>query len=59
MDRWKEANLKKNRYKEAKKSVMVKNNLLIKQEEQQKIEILKLKARLFEARRAIKVQIHN
>ena len=59
MDRWQEANLEKNIYKEAKKSIMVNNNLLIEQEEQQKIEILKLKARLSEARREIKLQIHN
>ena len=54
--RWRIMSLKKNRYKEERRSVMITNEHLLEQIERQNIMILKLKARLFEARRTIYLQ---
>ena len=56
VNRWRQMSLKKNRYKEAKKYVMIINVQLLKQVEGQKLMILKLKARLSEARREVNLQ---
>ena len=56
VNRWKDMNLKKNRYKEAKKSMINTNQHLLKQINQQEMAIIKLKAKLFEVRRVINLQ---
>ena len=56
VNRWKDMNLKKNRYKEAKKSTINTNQHLLEQINQQKLMIIKLKAKLSEARRVINLQ---
>ena len=53
---WKDMNLKKNRYKEAKKSMINTNQHLLEQVNRQKLTIIKLKAKLSEARRVISLQ---
>ena len=54
--RWRIMSLKKNRYKEARKSVMITNEHLLEQTERQNLMILKLKSRFFEARRVVNLQ---
>ena len=56
VNRWKNMNLKKNRYKESKNSTINTNQHLIEQVNQQKLMIIKLKAKLSEARRVISLQ---
>ena len=56
VNRWKDMNLKKNRYKEAKKSTINTNQHLLKQINQQELTIIELKAKLSEARRVINLQ---
>ena len=56
VNRWKDMNLKKNRYKEAKKSMINTNQHLLEQVDQQKLIIIRLKAKLSEARRVINLQ---
>ena len=54
--RWRIMSLKKNRYKEARRSVMITNEHLIEQIERKKLMILKLKARLSEETRIVNFQ---
>ena len=56
VNRWKDMNLKKNLYKEAKKSMINTNRHLLEQVNRQKLMIIKLKAKLSEARRVINLQ---
>ena len=56
VNRWKDMNLKKNRYKEAKKSMINTNQHLPEQVDRQKLIIIRLKAKLSEARRVINLQ---
>ena len=57
VNRWRELKLRKDKYKADMKFVIVTNEQLLKQVERQKLNILELKAKLYEARRAIKLQI--
>ena len=57
IDRWKKANMKKNQYKKSKKSILNTNQLLLERIEKQNVKIIKLKAKLAEARRV--VSLHN
>ena len=56
INRWKEVNIKKNQYKKAKKSMIGTNQHLLEQVEKQKIMIIRLKAKLAEARRVVDLQ---
>ena len=56
INRWKEMNIKKNQYKKEKKSMIDTNQHLLEKGEQQKLVIIRLKARLSEARRMINLQ---
>ena len=56
INRWKDMNIKKNQYKKAKKSMIDTNQHLLEQVEQQKLVIIRLKAKLSEARRVINLQ---
>ena len=56
ISRWKEMNNKKNQYKKAKKSIIGTNQLLLEQIEKQKLKIIRLKAKLAEARRVVDLQ---
>ena len=56
INRWKEMNIKKNQYKKAKKSIIGTNQHLLEQVEKQKLVIIKLKAKLAEARRVVDFQ---
>ena len=56
VNRWKEMNSKKNRYKKAKKSMIDTNQHLLEQVDRQKLVIIRLKAKLSEARRVINLQ---
>ena len=56
ISRWKEMNIKKNQYKTAKKSIIGTNQHLLEQIEKQKLVIIKLKAKLAEARRVVDLQ---
>ena len=57
IDRWKKVNAKKNQYKKSKKSILSTNQLLLDQIEKQNTKIVRLKAKLAEARRV--VSLHN
>ena len=57
VNRWRELKLRKEKYIAARKSVIITNAQLLKQAERQRLKILELKAKLSEARRAIKLQI--
>ena len=57
IDRWKKANIKKNQYKKSKKSILSTNQLLLERIEKQNVKIIRLKAKLAEARRV--VALHN
>ena len=46
-------NIKKNQYKKSKKSVISTNQLLLERIEKQNIKIIRLKAKLAEARRVV------
>ena len=54
--RWKEMSAKKNQYKKSKKSIIGTNQLLLKRIEKQNIKIIRLKAKLAEARRVVALQ---
>ena len=56
ISRWKEMNIKKNQYKKAKRSMIGTNQHLLEQVEKQKLVIVKLKAKLAEARRVVDLQ---
>ena len=56
INRWKDMNIKKNQYKKARKSMIDTNQHLLEQVEQQKLVIIRLKARLSEARIMINLQ---
>ena len=56
ISRWKEMNVKKNQYKRANKSIIGTNQHLLEQIEKQKLEIIKLRAKLAEARRVVDLQ---
>ena len=56
INRWKEVNIKKNQYKKAKKSMIGTNQHLLEQVEKQKLVIIRLKAKLAEARRVVDLQ---
>ena len=56
VNRWKDMNMKKNRYKEAKKSMINTNQHLLEQVDRQKLIIIRLKAKLSKARRVINLQ---
>ena len=56
ISRWKEMNTKKNQYKKAKRSVIGMNQHLLEQIETQKLKIIRLKAKLAEARRVVDIQ---
>ena len=56
IDRWKEMSAKKNQYKKSKKSILGTNQLLLKRIEKQNIKIIRLKAKLAEARRVVALQ---
>jgi len=56
INRWKEVNVKKNQYKREKKSMIGTNQHLLEQVEKQKLVIVKLKAKLAEARRVVNLQ---
>ena len=56
VNRWKDMNLKKNRYKKAKKSMIDTNQHLLEQVDRHKLIIIRLKAKLSEARRVINLQ---
>ena len=56
ISRWKEMNIKKNQYKRAKKSIIGTNQHLLELIEKQKLEIIKLRAKLAEARRVVDLQ---
>ena len=56
INRWKEMNIKKNQYKKAKKSMIGTNQHLLEQVEKQKLVIIRLKAKLAEARRVVDLQ---
>ena len=56
INRWKEVNIKKNQYKKANKSMIGTNQHLLEQVEKQKLVIIRLKARLAEARRVVDLQ---
>ena len=49
-------NIKKNQYKKAKESMIGTNQHLLEQVEKQKLVIIKLKAKLAEARRVVDLQ---
>ena len=49
-------NVKKNQYKREKKSIIGTNHHLLEQIEKQKLEIIKLRAKLAEARRVVDLQ---
>ena len=53
--RWKDLKEKKDRLKTLKKSWVIANRKILKQEEQHKMESIKLRAKLSEARRVIKL----
>ena len=57
IDRWKKVNIKKNQYKKSKKSILSTNQLLLERIEKQNVKIIRLKAKLAEARRV--VALHN
>ena len=57
VNRWQELKLKKCKYKVFKRSVVVSNELLIKQGEKQNVKIIKIQAKLFEARPTAKLKI--
>ena len=57
IDRWKKANMKKNQHKKSKKSILNTNQLLLERIEKQNVKIIRLKAKLAEARRV--VTLHN
>ena len=57
VNRWKELNLKNDKYKVVKGSLVVANDQLLKQGEQKKFKIIKLWAKLSEARRVSKLHI--
>ena len=54
--KWKELNVKKNQYKNTKRSVISTNQHLLDKIEKQNVKIVKLKAKLTEARRVISLQ---
>ena len=54
--RWKEAIAKKDQYKKAKRSILGMNQHLLERIEKQNINIMRLKAKLTEARRVIALQ---
>ena len=56
INRWKEMNIKKNQYKKEKKSMIGTNQHLLEQVVKQKLVIIKLKAKLAEARRVVDLQ---
>ena len=53
---WKEMNIKKNQYKKEKKSMIGTNRHLLEQIEKQKLVIIRIKAKLAEARRVVDLQ---
>ena len=57
VNRWRELKLRKEKYKSVKNFVIITNEQFLKQAERQRLKILELKAKLYEARRAIKLQI--
>ena len=57
VDRWKQMKVKKDKYKEEKKLLIATNEKLLKDERVHAEKILKLRAKLSEARKAIKLQI--
>ena len=57
VDQWQQMKDKKDRYKVGKKLLAATNEKLLKDEKIHEEKILKLKAKLFEARKAIKLQI--
>ena len=59
ISKWKEMKMKKDRQKATKKSMTIMNQRLLEKTEHQKLKILKLKARLSEARRATKFQVSS
>ena len=56
ISRWKEISAKKNQYKKAKRSIIGTNQHLLERIEKQNIKIIRLKAKLAEARRVIALQ---
>ena len=56
ISKWKEMNNKKNQYKRAKNSIIGTNQHLLEQIEKQKLKIIRLKAKLAEARRVVDLQ---
>ena len=56
ISRWKEMRTKKNQYKKAKRSIIGTNQHLLEQIEKQKLNIIRLKAKLAEARRVVDLQ---
>ena len=56
ISRWKKVNTKKNQYKRAKRSIIDTNQHLLEQIEKQKLKIIRLKAKLTEARRVVDIQ---
>ena len=54
--RWKEISAKKNQYKKAKRSIIATNQHLLERIEKQNIQIIRLNAKLAEARRVIALQ---
>ena len=56
VNRWRELKLRKDKYKSSRKYVRITNDQFLKQAKNQKLNILELKAKLSESRRAIKLQ---
>ena len=56
ISRWKEVSAKKDQYKKAKRSIISTNQHLLERIEKQNIKIIRLKAKLTEARRVIALQ---
>ena len=57
VDRWQQMKVKKDRYKASKKLLAANNEKLLKDERIHEEKILKLRAKLSEAKKAIKIQI--
>ena len=56
ISRWKEVSAKKDQYKKAKRSIISTNQHLLDRIEKQNVKIVRLKAKLTEARRVISLQ---
>ena len=56
ISRWKEMSTKKNQYKKAKRSIIGTNQHLLEQIEKQNLKIIRLKAKLAEARKVVDLQ---